>query len=106
MVFMMRAVEAADAKMFNVFPLRTSIIPGHIRIDTTTLMTLMFIPNPRDPTYTLYSLIGRVFFFFLLHMFSYSSFKSYRISSHHLILRHMSHHFIAIRVPCQEIEKA
>ena len=42
MVFMMRELEAFGAKIENVFPLRTSKIPGHLRIDTTTLINILF----------------------------------------------------------------
>jgi hypothetical protein len=40
MLYMMRAVEEADAKVNTVFPLRSDLIPKHFRMDTTTLMYL------------------------------------------------------------------
>jgi len=42
MINMMKEVEAADCSVYNVFPLRTSIVPKHIRLDTATLVQTMF----------------------------------------------------------------
>lgn len=38
MIYMMKIVENEDLTINNPFPLRTDIIPKHIRIDTTTLV--------------------------------------------------------------------
>ena len=40
MVYMMKHVESTCASVFNVFPLRTDIVPKYIRIDTTTVVHL------------------------------------------------------------------
>lgn len=40
-LFMMKEVENLGATVRNVFPLRSDIVPKHIRIDTTTLVHLM-----------------------------------------------------------------
>lgn len=41
MIFMMKMVEKKEGKIYNVFPLRSEIIPKHITIDTTTLVKLL-----------------------------------------------------------------
>jgi hypothetical protein len=41
MIFMMKEVEKQDCFINNVFPLRSDIIPKHIRLDTTTLVHLL-----------------------------------------------------------------
>lgn len=41
MIFMMKQVEIEDEKVCNVFPMRSEIIPKYIRLDTTTLVTLL-----------------------------------------------------------------
>jgi hypothetical protein len=41
MIFMMTQVEKEDQTICNVFPLRSEIIPKHIKLDTTTLVTLL-----------------------------------------------------------------
>ena len=40
MIYMMKHVESTGASVFNVFPLRTDIVPKYIRIDTTTVVHL------------------------------------------------------------------
>jgi hypothetical protein len=40
MLYMMRAVEEAGAKVNTVFPLRSDLIPKHFRMDTMTLVYL------------------------------------------------------------------
>jgi hypothetical protein len=42
MIFMMKEIEKHEEKISNVFPLRSNIIPKHIRLDTTTLVQLLF----------------------------------------------------------------
>lgn len=42
MVFMMKEVEKEGYAIHNVFPLRKEIIPKHIKLDTTTLVHLLF----------------------------------------------------------------
>jgi transposase len=42
MIFMMKQIEQDEVKISNVFPLRTEIIPKHIRLDTTTIVLLLF----------------------------------------------------------------
>jgi hypothetical protein len=41
MIFMMKEIEKEDLSINNVFPMRSGIIPKHIRIDTTTLVHLL-----------------------------------------------------------------
>lgn len=41
MVYMMKQVEEYEFSVNNVFPLRSDIIPKHIRLDTTTLVHLL-----------------------------------------------------------------
>jgi len=42
MVYMMKAVEATGNTITCVFPLRSQLIPKHFRLDTTSLVYLMF----------------------------------------------------------------
>jgi hypothetical protein len=42
MVYMMRAVEATGNTISSVFPLRSQLIPKHFRLDTTSLVYLLF----------------------------------------------------------------
>ena len=41
MIFMMKQVETENQTISNVFPMRSEIIPKHIRLDTTTLVHLL-----------------------------------------------------------------
>jgi hypothetical protein len=41
MITMMKQVEAEEQTIYNVFPMRTDIIPKYIRLDTTTLVHLL-----------------------------------------------------------------
>ena len=41
MIFMMKQVEKEDQTISNVFPMRSEVIPKHIRLDTTTLVHLL-----------------------------------------------------------------
>lgn len=41
MIAMMKQVETEDQTISNVFPMRSEIIPKHIRLDTTTLVHLL-----------------------------------------------------------------
>ena len=45
MVYMMKIVESYNMTTNNMFPLRTDVIPKHIRIDTTTLVHAMLTKN-------------------------------------------------------------
>ena len=45
MIRMMKEIEQCDLKIFNVFPIRTEIIPKHITLDTTTLVYLLLTKN-------------------------------------------------------------
>ena len=45
MFLMLHEMEAKGVKIMNLFPLRTSIIPKYIRIDTTTLVHLLLDPQ-------------------------------------------------------------
>ena len=42
MIFMMKQIEKQQIKIKNVFPMRNDIIPKHIRLDTTTIVMLLF----------------------------------------------------------------
>ena len=42
MINMMKVIEEDKVGLLNPFPLRTDIIPKHIRIDTTTIVNLLF----------------------------------------------------------------
>jgi hypothetical protein len=41
MIAMMKQVETDEETISNVFPLRSSIAPGYIRLDTITLVYLL-----------------------------------------------------------------
>ncbi len=41
MFYMMKTVEAKDETIYNIFPLRSNIIPKHIRLDTTSLVNIL-----------------------------------------------------------------
>jgi len=45
MFYMLRVLETAEAKLFQLFPLRTQIIPKSVRIDTTTLINRFMTPD-------------------------------------------------------------
>ena len=42
MVFMMKQIENQMESINNVFPLRSEIAPKYIRLDTTTIVNLLF----------------------------------------------------------------
>lgn len=46
-LYMMKEIEDLDKKIYNVFPTRKDIAPKHFRIDTTTLIHLLFDKNDR-----------------------------------------------------------
>ena len=46
MIFMMKEIERQEQTIFNVFPLRTDIIPKHIKIDTTSIIHMLM--NDKD----------------------------------------------------------
>jgi len=45
MVHMMNRIEKHGHGLYNLFPMRTEIIPKHIRIDTATLIRLLITPT-------------------------------------------------------------
>jgi len=45
MIYMMKIIEDEEVFINNVFPLRSNIIPKHIRIDTTTVVQLLLTPK-------------------------------------------------------------
>jgi hypothetical protein len=47
---MLRYIESRDANIINLFPLRNSIIPKYIKIDTTTLVHLLLDPKKHGYT--------------------------------------------------------
>lgn len=48
MLYMMRWVEAQGQTIYNIFPLRTDIIPKYIRLDTTTIVQLFITKDNRS----------------------------------------------------------
>ena len=46
MIFMMKEIEIQYKTIFNIFPLRSDIIPKHIKIDTTTIVHMLM--NDKD----------------------------------------------------------
>ena len=42
MIFMYKDIESRGLPILNIFPMRTSNIPGHITIDSTTLRKLLY----------------------------------------------------------------
>jgi len=50
MVNMMKEVEKNECSVNNVFPMRTDIIPKHIRLDTTTLVHLLMTKKQGNKT--------------------------------------------------------
>ena len=49
-IFMVKHLERVEEKIFNVFPLRTKIIKGFFRLDTTTLVHALFSEDGTDGT--------------------------------------------------------
>ena len=45
MIFMMKQIEKEEQTIYNVFPMRSEVIPKHIRLDTTTLVHLLMTKN-------------------------------------------------------------
>jgi len=45
MYYMMQAVEGAEMKLFNLFPMRSSIVPKNIRFCTSSLVDLLVKPQ-------------------------------------------------------------
>jgi hypothetical protein len=41
MIFMIKQIEKEEQTIYNVFPMRSEVIPKHIRLDTTTLVHLL-----------------------------------------------------------------
>jgi len=50
MIRMMKEVEKEKVMIYNVFPMRNEISPSHIRIDTTTLVHLLFTQKQGNKT--------------------------------------------------------
>jgi len=48
MIYMMRFVESKEQTIYNVFPLRTDIIPKYIRLDTVAIIDILFDSLPND----------------------------------------------------------
>eukprot|EP00835_Amoeboradix_gromovi_P005661 NODE_556_length_6708_cov_0.674837.p2 type:complete len:218 gc:universal NODE_556_length_6708_cov_0.674837:5906-5253(-) len=60
MVYMMKAVEAHGCTINTVFPLRSEIIPKHFRLDTTSLVYLLFTDeNGKRTHYTVKDALKR-----------------------------------------------
>ena len=47
---MLKEVEKNECSVSNVFPMRTGIIPKHIRLDTTTLVHLLMTKKQVNKT--------------------------------------------------------
>ena len=41
MIFMMKKVESEKCSIYNIFPMRTNIIPKYIKLDTSSLVQLL-----------------------------------------------------------------
>ena len=41
-MFMMEHIECVGLKIYNIFPLINSLIPGHVKFDTTATLFLLF----------------------------------------------------------------
>jgi len=50
MIYMMTRIESDNYPINNVFPMRTEIIPKHIRLDTTTLIHLLITKKQGNKT--------------------------------------------------------
>ena len=48
MIYMMKFVESKHEKTYNIFPLRTEIIPKYIKLDTQAIIELLFNSLPHD----------------------------------------------------------
>jgi hypothetical protein len=48
MIYMMRFIESKEQTIYNVFPLRTDIIPKYIRLDTHAIIDVLFDSLPED----------------------------------------------------------
>jgi hypothetical protein len=48
MIFMNKVIESRGLPILNIFPMRTSNIPGHITIDSTTLRKLLYEENKTE----------------------------------------------------------
>ncbi len=50
MVYMMRYIEDDEYSIYNVFPLRSDIVPKHIRLDTTSIVHLLLSKKQGNKT--------------------------------------------------------
>ena len=57
---MLRYIELQGTSIINLFPLRTSIIPKYIKIDTDTLVNLLLDPQKHGHTKTYYRTKGNL----------------------------------------------
>ena len=48
MIFMCLEIEKLEGKMFQFFPLQTSMIPRHIQIDTKSIVELLVVKGKKD----------------------------------------------------------
>ena len=48
MIYMMKEVEKEGEKIYNVFPMRTNIVPKYVRLDTETIITLLVTKEEKD----------------------------------------------------------
>ena len=48
MIYMMRFVESSKQTIYNVFPLRNDIIPKYLRLDTPSIIDVLFDMLPED----------------------------------------------------------
>jgi hypothetical protein len=48
MIFMAKQIEKEEQTIYNVFSMRSEVIPKHIRLDTTTLVHLLMTKKQRN----------------------------------------------------------
>lgn len=48
MIYMMKQIEFTGTKIYNVFPMRTDIIPHSIKLDTTSLVNILYTGPGKD----------------------------------------------------------
>ena len=68
MIFMMKQIEKQEIKIKNVFPMRNDIIPKHIRLDTTTLVMLLFTKKQGGKGSELLKIIFMIYIFFYVFL--------------------------------------
>jgi transposase len=60
MIYMMKEVEGEGEKIYNVFPMRTNIVPKYVKLDTETIITLLVTKEERDCLGSKSGLLGEI----------------------------------------------